>query len=243
MEQFCMFGIGDCGSKAKTETNIVNNAVTNVLMSSSQNCTASVASSQELVFSDIKTIGCTLNFSDIAQDANITQNFSCAQESAQSADLQAKFKTELESQTEALTKGLFPSPSEAETLTNLRNEVTNNINISSIASCVASAVAAQKQSYGKIEADCRGSDDKSVNFRNIKQKVTMTQVSKCIQGNAQALKATNDFENKLKILTSAKSEGTDLFASLASLGVSLIPAIIGVVLVCVLLSAFMVLTK
>ena len=216
-------------SKAQTETNIVNKSVTNVIMKSSQNCSANITSNQELTFSDIKTRGCNVNFNDISQEADISQNFSCAQESSQSADLQSKLKTELDAQTAAVTKGFTVgmNSSESKTLTNLKNSVVANIDVSSIANCVANIIASQKLEFGKLDIDCRGANDKSLNFKNIKQKITMTQVSKCIQNNPQASKAVADFENKLKISTSAKTEGIDALASLASV---LIPCIISVIL-------------
>lgn len=230
--------MGNQVSKAKTETNIVNESITNVLMSSSQNCTANMSSDQELTFSNIKTKGCTVNFRDISQEADLSQNFSCSQNSDQSSELAAKFKTELDANTEALTKGMTigSNSSEAETLTNLKNSVTANINISSIATCVANFIAKQKLAFEKIDVDCTGADDKSLNFNNIKQKLTMTQVAKCIQSNKAAADATAALENKLKLMTTAKTEGIDLFASLASLGSFMVPTIISVILSIVILS-------
>jgi len=239
MEEFCMFGIGDCGSTAKTVTDIVNESVTNVIMSSSQSCGASMSANQQLTFSNIKTMGCNVNFSNISQEADLTQNFSCSQNSDQSATLAAKFKTELDAKTEAVTTGLFPSPSDAETITKLKNKVVANIDISSISTCVASFIANQNLTFGKLDIDCTGADDKSLNFNNIKQKLTMTQVAKCIQSSKAAADATTEFENKLKLLTSAKSEGLDIFASCASLGSFMIPLIISIVL-CIVIASVMI---
>lgn len=234
--------MGNQSSKARTETNIVNESITNVLMSSSQSCSANMSANQELTFSDIKTRGCTVNFKDISQEADLTQNFSCSQNSDQSSELAAKFKTELDVKTEALTKGMTigSNSSESETLTNLKNKVVANINISSIATCVANAISNQKLSFGKLDIDCTGADDKSLNFNNIKQKLTMTQVAKCIQSNKAASEATTEFENKLKLMTTAKTEGIDLFASLASLGSFMVPTIISVIIAIVILSFCMI---
>ena len=221
-------------STAKTETVSVSKIVTDIIMSSSQNCAGAINSNQEMTFSNIKTRGCSLNFSDISQDANISQNFSCAQNSDNSSELQSKLKLGLDAAAEAATKGMTigANSSNSETITNLKNDVMTNVNVSSIANCVASAIANQKILFGKIEADCRGSDDKSVTFNNIKQLITLTQVAKCIQENQQALQSVNAFENELKVKTSATTSGIDLPSLLASFGSGLIPCII----ICILIS-------
>jgi len=224
-------------SKAKTETESVIKIVSNIIVSSSQNCSGNIDINQEMTFSDIKTKGCTLNFSNISQESTISQNFSCAQNSDNSADLQSKLKESLDAATEAATKGMTIglNSSDSETITRLKKDVVSNVNISSIANCVASAIAGQKMLFEKIEADCTLADDKTVTFNNIKQLVTITQVTKCIQENSQALKSVNDFENELKIRTSASTSGIELpdfLASLASLGSGLIPIIICILILC-----------
>jgi hypothetical protein len=203
-------------------------------MSSSNECAANIATNQQLTFENIKTKGCTVNFRDISQEASISQNFSCSQDSSQEAALSAKFKTELDNLTKAETKGLLPSSSQAETINNVKNSVTNNINVSSVAKCIASIISEQKATFGKIDVDCTGADDKSLNFQNINQRLTITQVAKCIQKNAQAAQAVTDFQNAIKNVTEAKSEGLQLpnmasFTSLTSLGTSALPFLISLI--------------
>lgn len=224
--------MGNQSSKAVTNTDIVNKAITNIIMESSQNCTSNVSVDQELTFSNIRAKACKVDFSNISQEATVTQNFSCAQESSQSADLQNKLKTTLDAQTEAVTKGMTigQNTSESLTLTKLKNEVVNNVNVSSIANCVASAISKQKLAFEKIDVDCTGADDKTLSFNNIKQLLTMTQVSKCTAGNAQSAKAITEFENELKLKSSAVTSGIDFAASLASFGSFLIPTIICIIL-------------
>jgi hypothetical protein len=222
--------MGAQSSNAKTETNIVNKAVTNILMESSQNCSATVSTSQTVSISDIKTIGCRLNVGGVSQEATISQNFSCAQDSSQNADMQAKLKTQLEASSEAATKGVTvgSNSSNAETISNLTNDVLNNVNVSNIASCVAEAVAKQEAGIARIEADCRGMErgDNIVNVGNIAQLITLAQVSKCTQGNVQASKAITEFENAIKASSSAKTSGIEPSAISAGVTICIVISIL-----------------
>jgi hypothetical protein len=227
--------MGSAQSKAVSDTKIVNKAVTDVMMESSSNCSASSSASQTMSFNDIRARGCSVDFSNISQDATITTNFTCAQDSNQNTDLLNKFGSKLDQSVEATLKGLsgaVVSKSEAQTITNAKNEIKNNINLSQVANCIAKSMADQKMQFGKIEVDCRESDpgDKKLSFRNISQKLIATQTSKCMQSNAQVVKAINELETILTTKTKAANEGIDL-ASFASLGAWLLPLIIGCIIV------------
>jgi hypothetical protein len=215
-------------SKSKTETNIVNEALTSVALSSSQNCSSSNANTQEITFNDIRVRGCSLRFSDISQSMKVQQNFTCLQDSSQSADLLSKFKTELDAKTEAAVTGFGIGKAEAETITNLTNKIKNDINISTVANCMSSNMNNQKQTYGKIDVECSKGDE--VTFDNISQKLIATQVAKCVQSDAKIASVANEIDNKLKLHTSATVSGIpDSSASLASLGSFLIPIIVSIV--------------
>lgn len=227
-------------AEAKTETNIVNEAVTNVIMSSAQNCSANNANTQELYFRDIKVKGCSVDFSNISQDMKVTQNFSCAQDSSQNVELLNKFKSELDAKTEASLKGITTSSTKAETITNIKNKIETNINMSSVANCVANNINQQKMEFGKIDVECAKGD--RVSFNNIGQKLVATQVAKCIQSNKQVSDLSNELDNEVKAATSSKNEGLTLggsFESLASLGASLIPLLIGAAIILVFSSLLM----
>lgn len=227
-------------AEAKTETNIVNEAVTNVIMSSAQNCSANNANTQELYFRDIKVKGCSVDFSNISQDMKVTQNFSCAQDSSQNVELLNKFKSELDAKTKAALKGITTSSTKAETITNIKNKIETNINMSSVANCVANNINQEKMEFGKIDVECAKGD--RVSFNNIGQKLVATQVAKCIQSDKQVSDLSNELDNEVKAATSSKNEGLTLggsFGSLASLGASLIPLLIGAAIILVFSSLLM----
>lgn len=215
-------------SKSTTETNIVNEALTSVAMSSSQNCSSSNGNVQEFSLGQIDTDGCDVNISNISQTQKVKQNFSCLQDSSQSAELLNKFKTELDAKTEAAVSAFGIGQAEANTITNLTNKIKTDIDISSVANCVSNNLNTQKMSLAGVRAKCR--PGQSVNIDNLSQIIMATQVAECVQTDKKIADIANEIDNKLKLHTSSSVSGLpDSSASLASLGSFLIPIIVSIV--------------
>jgi hypothetical protein len=207
-------------SRSISITDIVNESLTEVLLESSINCSSQTIVNQEMVFSDIKTVGCDVSFSDISQDANISVNLACAQDTSQESDLQNKFSAKLDEKIESATSGIpigF-SASESASLTKLKNTVKNNISVKNVAECIGKTIVEQKMRFERIEAECN--PGQKLTFENIRQTIISTQVNKCIQNNASATKAINDYESEITKVLKSKTEGVSQFAALSSSGVS-----------------------
>lgn len=220
--------MGATQSKSVSANKIVNEAITDILVSSSASCGATQSAEQSLTFSDIKTNGCKVRWSDISQDARLETNFTCAQDTSQDAELANKFKKTLDNQVEASIKGLNIGLSnvETETKNDILNRIATNINMSNIASCVAGSLGKQRMAYDRIEIDCEGADDKTVTFDNISQKLTAHQVTKCVQSNKQASEAVNELQSFIQNKQKSSAVGLDLNALL---GAWMIPVMLSVV--------------
>lgn len=206
--------MGAASSKAKSVSDITKNVTTNIMMENASKCAANNNSSQELSFSDIKAIGCALDFSNISQKMKVSQDFSCMQSNSANSALENKLKTELEEKLSAEVSGqtIGKSESEVESIKKLTTNITNNVSIKNTAECVANNTASQKAKFGKIVVDCRGMPDhlRKVSFNNIGQTMVSAQVAKCIQSNAAASKAITELEEKLKTDASASTAGLEM---------------------------------
>jgi hypothetical protein len=243
-------------SESKVETNIVNDAVTNVMMSSSQQCAATNSTSQTIKLGKIKAgKNCIARITGVSNDATVKQDFSCMQNNSQNADLMQKISNAIDAKTEAAVKGLAVGSASATTLTNAKNTIRNNINISNLSSCMANNLAKQKiETEGMEVGDCCDpgpyctTADRTISQDNISNKLVSAQVAKCLQGNEQVARAATEIDNVVKASASSKNEGLTLpdLSSLASSGLTgtsvLIPIIVSIVL-SVLLSLFMMMMK
>lgn len=225
--------MGAAISKSSVENDIVNSIITNIMMSSSQSCTSSLSAKQEIKIGDINAIGCTVNISGVSQVMDINQNFSCVNSTNTDSELQNKLQAELDQKLSAITKGqVFGySNSDVRALNKLKNDVVNNVNMSSIASCVSSALSDQQVDISGITIKCR--KGQSLNITSIKQELTMKQVTECINKDTKASKAINDFETKIKTVAEARAEGLDL--TLMGGGISGVCCSFSVVIVLVML--------
>ena len=146
--------MGKQDSVTNNVSDIVSNAVTNVMMSSSQECGQTNTAVQELNFRNIRIPkGCSADFSNIDQTMVQTPNFKCAMESANQSDLVNKVSQELAQAAKAVTSGLsgaIVSSAQANNKAEVRSNIVNNINMSQTASCVQSNLSRQFQNYENI---------------------------------------------------------------------------------------------
>lgn len=250
-------GLQSATSKAISET--VNKSMTNVMMSSSASCSQTNVATQELNFNDIVApTGCNLEFSGISQTSVQTPNFSCSSDNKNDTELSAKFKTELEQNAKAAVSGIggaVVSKSDSETINKLTNEISTNINVSNVSSCVQDNLSQQKMQFGKIQTSCPAycndltmckGELKSLcdmskcttSFKNISQSLTQAAVANCTSKNSNVQKIINEAASKLSQKAESKNEGINVFASLGSSMIPLFACIALSVLLSVLASMF-----
>jgi hypothetical protein len=247
--------MGNQQSTSTAISDVVNKSMTNVLISNSSTCGQNNSSVQELSFDNIEAgDGCSLSFNNISQTTSQTPNFTCSSQSQNETELLNKFKTELEQQASAAVSGLggaLNSEATSNTISMVRNEIENNINISNTSTCVQNNVSEQLLNFSKIKTSCPAycrnpslckgveklcdMDKCETDFSNISQSITQAAVANCLSSNSTITKIINDAANDISQTAESKNTGIDLFASLASFGSSLIPLIIGVVVLVVII--------
>jgi hypothetical protein len=217
--------MGAAISRSISVSNIVNESIMEILMESSTSCQSQSITSQDMLFSDIQTVGCDVDFSNISQTANVSINLACAQSSELSSDLQNKFKAKLDEKIEAETKGttLGFSNAESASITQAVNKVKNSISMESVVECISQSIITQKAEFSKITAQCY--PGQKVSFRNIKQVILSTQINNCINNNNAATKAITELQTDIDKVIKSKTEGITMMASLGS-GASSVSSVI-----------------
>lgn len=244
--------MGNAQSSSQAVSDIVNKSVTNVLMSSSSQCGQNNSASQTLDFSNITASdGCNLDFNNITQTMIQTPNFTCSSNSQNESDLMSQFKSQLDQNSQAALSGLsgaLNSNAASSTISKLKNEIENNINISQVSSCVQNSIADQKLKFNKINANCpaycrnpqfcKGVESLcdmskcTTSFSNIGQSMTQAAVGSCLASNANLNKVISDASTQLTQASTSKNTGIDFTAIFASLGSWLLPLIICIVVCC-----------
>ena len=242
-EGFCALGIGDCGSKAKTETNIdlktINSAVNNFVSSKSNKVTASGINLNDMELVIGRTSGhCNI---DATQKITSTQTTTGELSPTDMKDLRSKIKEATDARIVQQAKaksGFFQTaPASSENISNYKNTVENTINntvtdtqIQDISNSVFN-----KNTKKVTLGEC--TDDSKLDFSQdiVSQLVTqgiMKGVSTAVAG------AEADVSQKLGIKSSSESKGSGLEDVIASIfaGLTSIYGIIGIIVVCICLA-------
>lgn len=232
--------MGGSQSKAQGIVDVVNTAITNVLINSSATCAGpSATNSQTISYNNINAPGCELDFSNINQTGKITTNFTCATDQANAAKLQNDFKTELDNQVSATSdQALGYSSSDSTAITKAKNDIENNINMSQISQCVAGSVNNnQSYSVSNIYAPCTESQiangTNKINGSNIVQKFVANLVATCTAKQSAITDIANTLATKITQKSAAHNELFDTSALIA------IAVIIGMILLLVIIFKFL----
>lgn len=216
--------MGNQQSTSAAISDVVNKSMSNVLLSSSNSCSQNNSAIQEINFKDIKTTGgCQLKFSGISQATFQSPNFTCSSSSANSSDLSTKFKNELDQQAAANVSGLggLNSAANSSTISNLKNDITNNINISDVSTCVQSNLAKNTMNFS-LTADCTGCGLKCTgnpqvcentcitSYSDISQNLTQSAVGSCMASNTNVAKVIADASDTIKQTSTASNTGIGL---------------------------------
>lgn len=202
--------MGNNTSSAFSATNIVNDVINTTIMSVSANCSSNASNAQEISVSDLTLIGCELNISGLSQQQTIKNNFSCLQQTKFSNTIKNTLATNLDQQISAALSGLnigLNNQSDVETITNIKNNIVNSVDMSSISNCIATSINSQKVSVGKITADCTKMKNPQVNISDINQVIVSESVAKCTQSSSALNNAIAQLDNFVKTKAEASNEG------------------------------------
>jgi hypothetical protein len=237
-------------SNAVSET--INNSMTNVLMKSSQNCTQTNISSQNMNFEGITAKdGCSLSFTGIKQEAKQSPNFTCAMNSSNSSELSNSLKTKLEQDASAKVSGVggaLNSQAMSSTINTAINNIVTNVDISNVSNCVQDNLNTQTMNFQNIQASCPAycrnpklceglpasicdMNKCEVKYADIEQNMVQEAVASCLSTNTTVQKAVNDITAEVKQTTTSEAKGVDPTALLLS---SILPSLI---ISCIILSS------
>jgi len=242
--------MGNQQSTSETITNVTTEAITSVLLESSQKCEQSGSTQQTINISDIDLsgTGCNLIIDDVTQEVFAEFKLDCAQKNESQTSIANDLKLKLEQLANATNSGITigNSESRAKALANTTTKIENNIDMKSITECVQKTLNTQDMSISNIKGGCPAfcnnpnpepyqieAMEKNCNMRvsNISQRVVKGAVANCLGENTSFNDVVNESAAEFAQETSAEVEGVDAFASMASMGSFLLPCVACVVLV------------
>ena len=224
-------------TKIKNTDNITNSSITNVLQSLTSGCkvlnnNTQVVSGTNRTFNNISNSTITARY---LQEIQSKLNASCLQTSQVQGQLQSKVSAEMDKQIKSKTTGIagLVNKTDMQQITNLKNDVVNNIDVKSITECLAKVTSDQKIMNDTLNmSNISGSN---VNA-DISQKIVSEVVTQCIQNNANLQDATVALDNKLTTVLGVEKKGLDInelfkdFTGMLSSPIFIIVAIVGVLL-------------
>lgn len=237
--------MGNQQSSASVINDTVNKSLSNILMSSSSSCTQTNTLSQKQVFSNITADdGCSVSISNIDQTANQSPNFTCSSSVANSSDLTSKFKTDLDQKAAAQISNftIGNAQSSSDIKNKLVNDITNNINISNVSTCVQDNFLKQSQGVDTVKASCPGycrnahvcaelaaisptfaaafcdPSKCSINISGFNQSAIQGAIGNCLSSDSNYQKTLTDAANAIAQDAKASNTGVDLSQIIASAG-------------------------
>lgn len=176
---------------------MVNRAITNVIINNSNSCQSGVAVIQDMRFGDITMENCLgdINYTDISQDSTINVNLSCSMSSDSRVDLKSQFSSSLDSEIDLAGKQkIVDNRNVGDTI----NEIKNNVDIRNISECASSIFQQQRMSIGNITVKCREGDTKDINIENLKQQMVLNVVSECVSKNTALMEAIANADSAIE---------------------------------------------
>lgn len=233
--------MGNQQSSSNVISDTVNKSVTNVLVSSSSTCGQSNSLTQSQVFKNIKgDLGCSVNISGVSQTANQTPNFTCSSNTSNSTELLSQMQTQLKQEAEAAVKNSTIGNAEARTsnINKIINDVSTNIDIASVSSCVQDNFLKQSQGVDTISASCPSYcrdpsicvqmapyDPKfcdmskcAVDISNFTQASVQGAVGNCLASNQNYQKILSESANTVSQIAKAENTGVDVSEIVDSTG-------------------------
>jgi len=212
--------MGNATSSTFSATDIVNNVISTTIMSSSASCSSNTSNAQEINISDLHLVGCSLNISGLNQSQSVSNNFSCLQSTEFTNNIKNDLSTELDKQVTAALSGLnlsLNSQADVESLTNIKNNIVNTVDMSSIANCVSSNINSQKINLGGFTLNCTGMKNPTLNISDINQSIVSSSVASCTQSSTALNNAITTLDNFVKEKAAADNSGISTAALMAGL--------------------------
>jgi hypothetical protein len=224
--------MGNQQSSSETVSDIVNKSVSNVLVSSSSTCAQNNSLENLQVFNNITADeGCSISISNVSQTANQSPNFTCSSSSANSTDLQSKFQAELKQQTDAAIKNttLGNANAQSKNTSKTVNDISTNIDINTVSSCVQNNFLKQTQGVNNLKASCPSycrnpdvcaklpagstfcdSSKCSIALTDFTQSSIQNAVGKCLADNTTYQKVLSETATKVSQEAAAKNAGVSV---------------------------------
>lgn len=239
----------------------VNQSISNVLISSSSNCAQNNTLENTQIFKNITPDeGCSLSFTNISQTAQQSPNFTCSSNATNDSQLATQFKNDLQQEIDKKVSN-FPIgyASDVSEITNkLVNDITNNISISNVSSCVQNNMLQQKQEFDTIKGSCPSYCNKGnsqmcvdlakispslaattcdmskcdITFNNITQSSIQSAVGNCLSSNSNYQSILSETATELSQVSKSENTGVNLSSVLTASFLPLL--IIGIVVVLVI---------
>jgi hypothetical protein len=214
VENWCVAGLvgTSCGDKSKTVNEIVNDSLTNVMMSNSSSCTSGSGINQKLRFSDFETADGHIIIKGSEQTGTLKMNFNCLQDQGLSAQDMKSIRDQIKNDVEQKSSGFRFQPAEQEVINKTVNQITSNASLSNTASCIANTLTDQEMVVERLKA--RGSGN--INIENLSQTAIVDTTADCIQNQSALSENMKElqtlFDSKLK----QENKGLDIFAIFTS---------------------------
>lgn len=238
--------MGNQQSVAQVKNEVVNKSIANVLMQSSQECAQNNSSIQTMNISGIQNDCGGVKISGVNQKSVQAPNFSCSNDTQNSADLMNKLKSQLEANATNELSGV-PGALNSQQITDTKNTIINdiqkNINISSVSKCVQDNVASQAMNLTNYIVKCPKCCDlgtckdeartcnRDININDISQDITQSAVASCYQ--ASDNKVTDLVESLQQAESKSESKSTG-FLNITDMSKNAGMMIVISILICVL---------
>jgi hypothetical protein len=224
-------------SKAKSSSSILNESMMSIMKENETKCSASQTSGQIMTISNIESIGCSVNITGLSQEIDATNTIKCYQTTINETELKkklaAKLKENIAAETSGIGGALFSS-SDSESISNIVNDMTTNINIKELLECVNIQANKQIIDISSIKVTCNPGEDNSLNIQNISQKILATQISECVSTSETLTKAMDELDVQIDKTVSAKNLGIGLGGGASALSSSVLCCLCCLILVFIL---------
>lgn len=202
---------------------VVNKSLSNIIMTNESIAKTESNNTNSATFGDIDNECGTLNIT-VDQDIDLKQSLNSINENLNSSDIINQLKNDLSNEAESKLSGIAFGDSNATAITNLVNDITTNVDLSNLSSCVASETSQNFAKFGNIRSKCVPGQPPPTSNINVLQNIVIDQIATCNSKNTNLNKICNTIDNTVKNKAKAINEGIKLDL----LSLFLIPIILGI---------------
>jgi hypothetical protein len=213
--------MGQTKSKSVAVAEVINSIVTDIIVSNEQKCIVDNKNIQNMSISNIRVDGCNLVIG-ANQTIELNSEVNCIQKLKNTADMTTDFATQLDANINSKVEGgLGKTSTSNTTISKNLTLIKNNIDISSISTCITESLNQQNLEIKKIQVKCykwQTPAERVVDMSNIKQKIIQNQVVTCMQDNTIVQDAAAKIDTELKSRTKSKVSGMTIGLGLGGAG-------------------------